>query len=179
MIHDQTCTCRLHPLPAALGVRAARDIYLAENGFTIAAYTSPRAEGSLFGRKISVPNPPAHQRAIRVHDLHHVATGYGTDHAGEAELSAWQARRGLRRAGLYVTAIVLTNVAVGMTVAPKRTLEALAAASGDGSLFNIPGDYDQLLLLTVGELRQLLAIPVAGLAVGERGLHARAPARSE
>lgn len=178
MNHPPSCTCRDHPLPAALGVREARDLYLAENGFSTAAYDSPTAEGSLFGLKFSVPNPPPHRRAIRLHDLHHVATGYGTDHAGEAELSAWQARLGLRRAGLYVSAIVLANVAVGVGVAPRRTLAAFRLARGGRSLFGIDADYEQLLALSVGELRAHLAVPVHGLATGRRGLHAHAPGLS-
>jgi hypothetical protein len=172
--HDPSCTCRAHPLPASLGVREGRDHYLAENGFTTAAYDSPTAKGSLFGVSFSVPNPPAHQRAIRFHDLHHVATGYGTDHAGEAELSAWQARRGLLPAGLYVTAIVLFNAALGVVVAPHRTLKALQAARGTGSLFNVAAGYESLLGLSVGELRSMLGIPQEGLAAGPRGLHAHA-----
>jgi len=175
--HHASCTCRAHPLPASLGVREARDLYLAENGFTTQAYDSPTAEGALFGLKFTVPNPPAHQRAIRFHDLHHVATGYGTDHAGEAELSAWQARRGLRRAGLYVTAIVLANAALGVVVAPTRTLKAVRAAAGVGTLFDMGADYERLLQLSVGELRALLSIPKEGLAIDARGLHAHAPGR--
>lgn len=177
MTHHASCTCRAHPLPASLGVREARDLYLVENGFTTEAYDSPTAEGALFGLKFSVPNPPAHQRAIRFHDLHHVATGYGTDHAGEAELSAWQARRGLRRAGLYVTAIVLANAVLGVIVAPARTFKAVRAATGVGTLFDMDADYERLLELSVGELRALLSIPKAGIAIGARGLHAHALAR--
>ena len=160
-------------------MREARDRYLAENGFTTAAYDSPTAEGALFGLKFSVPNPPAHQRAIRFHDLHHVATGYGTDHAGEAELSAWQVRRGLRQAGHYVTAIVLANAALGVLVAPARTLKALRAARGVGTLFDVDADYERLLQLTVGELRALLSISKEGLANDARGLHAHAPLESK
>lgn len=172
--HAAPCTCRAHPLPASLRVRDARDLYLAENGFTMASYDSPTAQGSLFGLKFSVPNPPSHQRAIRFHDLHHVATGYGTDHAGEAELSIWQARRGLRKAGLYVAAIVLTNVAIGVAVAPARTVEAFRRAAGNGSLFNVAANYDWLLDRTVGELRAQLGIPETGLTTRPRGLHAHA-----
>ena len=80
-------------------VRDALDHYLAENGFTKEGYASPTTSGSFLGLKFSVPNPPSHQRAVRLHDLHHVATGFGTDHAGEAEISVWQARRDLRVAG--------------------------------------------------------------------------------
>jgi hypothetical protein len=176
MTHSPSCTCREHPLPAALGVREARDLYLAENGFTTESYDSPTAQGSIFGMKFSVPNPPPHQRAIRFHDLHHVATGYGTDHAGEAELSAWQARLGLRRAGLYVAAIVLANAAIGVAVAPRRTLAAFRRARGGRSLFSIDADYERLLELSVGGLRTSLGIPAEGLATGSRGLHAHAPA---
>ena len=99
--HPPSCTCLAHPLPASMRVRDARDAYLAENGFTLASYDSPTTAGSFLGMKFSVPNPPPHQRAVRLHDLHHVANGYGTDHAGEGQSSSWQARRGLRGTGMY------------------------------------------------------------------------------
>jgi hypothetical protein len=172
--HPSTCTCREHPLPAPMNVRVARDAYLRENGFTTESYDARAAKGSLLGLAFSVPNPPAHRRAIRLHDLHHVATGYGTDHAGEAEISAWQARRGLVPAGLYVTSIVLANAALGLLVAPRRTVAALDAGPG-GSLFTLDVAYDALLEKTVGELRALLSIPEAGVVSRPRGLHALAP----
>jgi hypothetical protein len=171
---SSNCTCRAHPLPAAMRVRDARDAYLAENGFSATAYDAAKSEGSLFGIRVAVPNPLAHRRALRLHDLHHVATGFGTDHAGEAELSAWQLRRGLLRAGLYVGAIVATNVLVGLAVAPRRTLGALRNSAGS-SLFSTAADYDALLEMTVGELRRMLGVAENGLTSRQRGLHAHAP----
>lgn len=174
--HGATCTCREHPWPAAMRVRDARDAYLAENGFTTEGYESATTKGSLLGIPITVPNPPAHQRGLRLHDLLHVVTGYGTDHAGEAELSAWQLRRGLRGAGGYVTAIVVFNVVVGLLLAPGRTVSVVRATSSTGgSLFGTSRPYEALLDLTVGELRELLGVPPAGLRVPRRGLHAHAP----
>jgi len=85
---------RTAPVPASWTVRQARDAYLAENGFTLAAYDAPRTEASFFWFHFSVPNTPVHRWAIQMHDLHHVATGYGTDTVGEGEISAWEARRG-------------------------------------------------------------------------------------
>jgi hypothetical protein len=35
--HGASCTCRAHPLPAEMTVREARDVYVTENGFTMAA----------------------------------------------------------------------------------------------------------------------------------------------
>jgi hypothetical protein len=157
-------------------VRDARDAYLAENGFTTEGYASKTTKGSLFGIPITVPNPPAHQRGLRLHDLLHVVTGYGTDHAGEAELSAWQLRRGLRGAGGYVTAIVVLNIVVGLVLAPRRTVAvALATTPRGGSLFDTTRHYEALLDLSVAELRALLEVPSAGLPVPRRGLHAHAP----
>jgi len=155
-------------------VREARDAYLAENAFTVAGYDSPTTTGALFGLRFSVPNPPAHRRALRLHDLHHVATGFGTDHAGEAEISAWQARSGLLAAGLYVTAIVLGNLAIGVFAAPSRTVAALTGGTGR-SLFSGPVDYEALLGGTVGDLRAMLGIPQEGLTRRPRGLHVHAP----
>jgi hypothetical protein len=37
---------------------------------------------------IPIPNPPSRRRAIRIHDLHHLVTGFSTDLAGEAQVSA-------------------------------------------------------------------------------------------
>lgn len=174
--HPPSCACRAHPLPASMSVREARDIYLAENGFTVEAYDAPTTSGSLLGVKLAVPNPLAHRRAIRLHDLQHVATGFGTDHAGEAEISIWQARRGVGAAGMYVTTIVMANVLLGLVLAPGRTLAALRAPGARGSLFSMAIDYESLLERTVGELREMLAIPPHGLATHPRGLHAHAPA---
>src|SRR5215467_14616440 len=94
------------PLPADWGVREGRDTYLAENGFTTAAYDVKWTDASFFGVRFRVPNTARHRWAIMLHDLHHVATGYGTDLVGEAEISAWELRRGLRGLGFYVGSIV-------------------------------------------------------------------------
>lgn len=175
--HPPSCTCTAHPLPVSMRVRDARDLYLAENGFTTESYDAPTTAGSFLGLKFSVPNPPEHQRAIRLHDLHHVATGFGTDHAGEAEISAWQARNGLRPAGAYVTAIVIANAVLGIVFAPRRTWDALRASGEGRSLFSLTMDYEGLLEMTVGELRAMLGIPERGLTTLPRGLHAHAPRR--
>lgn len=156
-------------------VQDARDAYLAENGFTVLAYDQPNTEGSFLGVKIAVPNLSAHRRAIRLHDLLHVATGFGTDHAGEGEISAWQASRGLRGTGAYVAAIVMANALLGLVFAPRRTFAALRSAPAGGSIFTSNLDYEQILALSVGELREMLAIPPAGLTRRRRGLHAVAP----
>jgi hypothetical protein len=166
------------PFPSSWTVRRARDAYLEENGFTVAAYFEPWTDATVFGIPIKVPNTLRHRWAIMLHDLHHVATGYGTDMIGEGEVSVWETRRGLRSLGLYVGSIVAIGFIGGVLLAPRRGLAAWrASAGGCTSLFatgNATADYEALLELTVGELRARLGVPLDGL-VTARALHARAP----
>jgi hypothetical protein len=120
-----------------------------------------------------------------LHDLHHVATGFGTDIAGEGEISGWEARRGLRALGFYVGGIVASGFSLGLFVAPLRTLRAWRAAAGEApSLFPLcelpegefDARYEELLGMTVGELRRMLSVPERGVSDRPRRLHAYAPA---
>ena len=163
---------RSRPYPPHWTVRAGRDAYLAENRFTVAAYDEPTTEANFFGLRVRVPNTPRHRRALRVHDLHHVVTGYGTDLIGEGEISAWELRRGLRPCGAYVASIVTAGAAFGFLIAPRRIIRAFQRAAGKRSLFHLKEeDYEGLLDLSIGALRVELGVPAEGLANRPRRLH--------
>lgn len=169
-------TSRASPLPADWTVRRGRDSYLAENGFSVAGYESDWTPASLLGVRFRVPNTRRHRRAIMWHDLHHVLTGYGTDLAGEAEVSAWECRGGLRPAGLYTGGIVVGLALAGLLIAPRRTLAAWRAGPVGGSLFQEPFRYEDALGQEIGSLRQRLGLPREGLSRRPRRLHPDAPA---
>ena len=165
-------------VPAEYSVKQGRDAYLAENGFTVEGYDDKWTQASFFGLKFKVPNTAAHRRAIMWHDLHHVATAYGTDLPGEAEVSAWELRRGLKGLDLYVGSIVCGGVIMGLLIAPRRTLQAFQAAGAQPgrNLFAYDlSEYEALLALNVASLREKLGVPNAGLASSHK-LHAYAPA---
>ena len=162
-------------MPATLDVRRGRDAYLSENGFTVDEYQAKTTKASFFGLSFAVPNTKTHRWAIMLHDLHHVATGYGTDLVGEGEISAWELRRGLRGLGFYVGSIIVAGTLAGLLLAPRRTLAAWRASDAEGSLFQSPRAYDELLSMTVGELRAELRVPARGVADRPRELHPRAP----
>lgn len=164
----------MHFFPPHWPVSRGLDVYFAENGFSAAAYDAPRATASLFGVDVSYPNTPAHRWALRRHDLHHVATGYGSDHLGEGELSAWEAASGLGAMSWWVRAIVLLGIAVGLLLSRRRVVAAWRAGRQARSLFIDDAAPEVLERLTIGELRERLGIPRDGLCF-ERGLHARAP----
>ena len=171
--HPASCTCPGHPLDPSMRVRDALSAYLDENGFTRAAYDDAWTKASFFGLPLAVPNTKRHRWAIMLHDLHHVATGFGTDLPGEGEVSAWEVRGGLGGLDLYVTSIVLAGALAGVLLVPRRTLRAYRAAVAN--LFHASVDYEALLDGTVGELRERLGVPREGLATAPRLLHPDAP----
>jgi hypothetical protein len=163
-------------MPATATVREARDAYLAENGFSLESYDQTWVKIAFPGFTFSIPNPPVRRRAVRWHDLHHVATCFGTDNAGEGEISVWELRRGLRGLGPYVGAIVISGAALGCLIAPRRMLRAwINSGAGQENLFARElGEYDAMLDWSVAELRERLGVPAAGIA-SAFGLHAGAP----
>ena len=81
---------------------------------------------------------------------------------------------------MYVGGIVVLRTLAGVTFAPRRVLGAWRQAKGLRSLFTLgpAGDeaaYEELLALTVGELREWLGMTADGLARAPRKLHDYAP----
>ena len=165
----------LETYPPEITLREGRDRYLAENGFTMETYTEQWTRiPVMWGIHVTLPSPEKRRQALPMHDLHHVVTGYGTDLAGEAEISAWETSRGLGGLGLYVRFLITLGDVQGLTLRPRRTWRAFHAAPGRGSLFGRHAEYEALLSRTVGEVRRELGIPEAGL-VATRALHDDAP----
>lgn len=151
-------------LPAEWRVEDGLLAHLERGGFKREDYDAARTPVKLLGLTFSVPNPPKHRRAIMMHDLHHVATGYDTTLRGEGEISAWELRNGLRTIGWYAGMYVVGGTAMGYAVAPIRTWRARrAAATGRNFFAGTPVAYEQLLDMTIGELRALLGLPKQGL----------------
>ena len=163
------------PLADALPVRRALDAYLAENGFTTDEYDARTVSPTFWGVTFTLPNLASRRLAIRFHDLHHVMTGYGTDPAGEFEVSVWEVRHGIGVFGMYVRLIITGGALGGFLVYPRRAWRAWKLAKG-GPKFPQPALtlYESLLDLSVGELRDRYGVPSGGVA-GSRSLHENAP----
>jgi hypothetical protein len=164
------------PIAPTARVLEARDAYLAENGFSAAEYGAPTFRLKLFGRPFDLRNGASRQWAIPLHDLHHVATGYGTDFIGEAEIGAYELAAGCRTFIVYW----LNSVAVliGLFLSPLRVLAGFRAGLRARALYRLDVPYEELLALDVGALRRLLGLPEGGLAEHPRRLHAAAPSPS-
>jgi hypothetical protein len=140
--------------------REGRARYFAENGFGEdggydARWVSLKAGPLRFG----FPNTASRVRAVRVHDLHHVLTGYRTDWTGEAEIGAWELASGCRD---FVAAWVLNAYAmmIGVAVAPRRVWRAFLRGRQTRNLYGTPID-DALLDTPIAGLRRRLGLAAA------------------
>ena len=81
-----------------------------------------------------LPNVSARRRALPLHDLHHLATGYDTSWTGEAEIAAWELGAG--RHG-YVAPWVLNIAAftIGLVIAPRRLWRAFVRGRSGTTLY--------------------------------------------
>jgi hypothetical protein len=155
-------------------MREGLEQYLNENGFTTDEYTADKVTLSLGPISFPFPNSPARQRAIPLHDLHHVLTGCGTDLIGEAEVGMWELRAGRNTAFLWF--INLTAVFIGCFLSPRRVWRAYRAAKGARSLYRSPEAASAYLDRPIVALRRERGLPAEGLAdLRVRCLHPRAP----
>ena len=137
-------------------VRDARAQYFAANGFSEATYRDAWVKLKIGPLPIAFPNTRSRKRAIPLHDLHHVATGYATTLIGEAEIGAWEIGGSCTN---YWAAWVLnaSAFAYGLALAPRRVYRAFMSGRYSHTIYRSGWD-DSLLELTVGELRDRLGL---------------------
>lgn len=97
---------------------------------------------------VPIPNPPARHRALKLHDLHHVLTGYGTDWPGEFEISGWEVGAGLGGDAVAWTFCTGGTLA-GLFRCPRRTVQAYVRGRQCRSLLGL--DHRAVDRLTVAE----------------------------
>ena len=147
-----------------LRVRDARARYFRDNAFgDDGGYAKRWVRIALGPVPVFVPNTAARVRAVRLHDLHHVATSYDTDLVGEAEIAAWEIGSGC---GGYLAAWVLNlyAMAIGLFVGREPTWRAFVRGRRSGNLYH-DGWRDALLDESVGAMRTELGLDRAGASV--------------
>lgn len=109
------------------------------------------------GVPVTIPNPPAHGRALRLHDLHHALTGYDTSLVGECQISAWELAGG---SGRYVAALGfdLAGTGLGVLLCPRKTFAAFVRGRRSRTLFHVGFD-SALGAQRIADLRRKLGVP--------------------
>jgi hypothetical protein len=136
----------------------ARTRYYETNGFGADGGDSLRwVPIKILGITIYIPNTDARRRAVRIHDLHHVVTGYGTDLRGEGEIGAWELASGCARCPVAFV-INLFALGIGTAIAPRRTARAWARGRRTRNLYGERNGIDHLLPRYVDEIRASLRL---------------------
>lgn len=121
---------------------------------------------------IGFPNTDSRRRAVVLHDLHHIVTGYGMDWAGEGEISAWEIATGCGRYG-FAWFINLQGMVMGWVVAPVRTWRAWVRGRHSKSLYR-EGWRETLLSERVDAMRARLELdrPAPKATLGDAASYA-------
>ena len=140
----------------ALTIGDARAQYFAENNFGDGGYSASWVKVQAGPIPIYFPNTAARIRAVRLHDVHHVATGYDTTWTGEAEIAGWEIAPGC--ADHYAAwQLNLQAMAIGLVIAPRKVYRAFVRGRHTNNLYREEFN-EKILSLTVGELRQRLSL---------------------
>ncbi len=140
-----------------LTIREARRRYFDANGFPPdGGYADAWVKFKIGPIPIAFPNTEGRRRAVPFHDLHHVATGYDTDLAGEAEIGAWEIASGCtqERAALVLDLLAMWPV---LFFAPATVYRAFLRGRRERNLYGSRWD-DALLERSVGWLREHLGV---------------------
>ena len=120
--------------------------YFADNGFAAdGGYTDKWVVGMFGPVPFAFPNVEARRRAVRVHDLHHVLTGYATDGVGDGEIPAWELASGCTQYGAALYLNVL-GMFVGWLLARDAIWRAFVRGRRSRNFYD--RTYDEALLAT-------------------------------
>jgi hypothetical protein len=143
----------------ALSLRDARALYFAASGFDEKAYADRWVKLRAGPIPLYVLNTRSRVRAVRLHDLHHVVTGYDTTWIGEGEIAAFEIASGC--ADHYAAWFLnLCALAIGVCLSPSAMLRAFRRGCHAKNLYRTTFD-DALLATTVGTVRHRLALDAA------------------
>lgn len=144
----------LTPIMMRTTVREARDQYFSENNFGEDGGYSQKWVPLKFGIfTLPLYNSRARRRAVPLHDLHHIATGYSTSPKGEAQMAIWELSAGTYDMW-FAFFINLPALIYGFILWPKDSLAAWRRGRQSQSLYN--REFDEGMLdMSVDDLRAM------------------------
>jgi hypothetical protein len=140
--------------PDHMKVKDALQIYFNRYHFADGGYNDPYFKIKLGPLFIPVPNTASRIKAVKLHDIHHLLTGYTAFWEGEVEIGAWEIASGCQR---FFVAWLLNfgSFAVGLLLYPKKLFRAFMLGRQSSSNLYYGTVYNETLLeSTLGELRK-------------------------
>jgi len=142
-------------------VRDALQLYFSKYHFENGGYHLKWFKIKIGPLFIPLPNTKARVEAVKLHDLHHIATEYPATLKGEAEIGGWEIASGC---GKYYAAWILNTGSffLGLLFFPKALFRAfMKGRNSRPNLYQNTTYDDQLLNKTVGELRANLGLNIS------------------
>lgn len=86
--------------------------------------------------RFHLPNFGWRRRAVQIHDLHHIVTGYECSPVGEMEMAAWECAAG-RFPHPFATLVCMSLIALGAMIAPARIFRAFLIGRRSRTLYSV------------------------------------------
>ncbi len=142
---------------ASSTIGAARAVYFETNGFGAnGGYDETWVPVKVGPAEFLIRNTASRVRSVRLHDVHHLVTGYATTLTGESLIGAWELGSGCRDhfAAWFLN---VSASAFGIVLAPRSLWRAFVRGRHSENLYG--GEWsDALLDRTVGDLRRELRV---------------------
>ena len=105
------------------------------------------------------PNFDARRKAVILHDIHHLVTGYTTSLAGESEISAWEIGSGCKS---YWAAFFIdtSGLMIGIPFNFFGVLKAFARGRKTKNLYHHTIPLEQAMDMKVSELKKVFYLDV-------------------
>ncbi|MFL5764311.1 MAG: hypothetical protein ACJ77K_10265 [Bacteroidia bacterium] len=99
-----------------------------------------------------IPNSDLRRKAVALHDVHHILSGYNTSFKGECEISAWEIGSGI---GKYWIALYIdtAGMMMGLPLYFKSVLRAYARGRRTKNLYSDQPAIDKALDMKISELQ--------------------------
>jgi hypothetical protein len=144
--------------PDSLQVKDALQLYFSKYHFKDGGYHEKWFRIRLGRLFIPLPNIKARVDAVKIHDIHHLVTGYEANWKGETEIAAWEIASGCDR---YAVAwfLNLGSFFVGMLLYPRALFRAFTRGRRCATNLYAQTTYDdELLCSTLGVIRGRIGI---------------------
>ena len=135
-----------------------RATYFEANGFGEDGGYGKRWVHLEFGPfRVPLYNSAARRKAVPIHDLHHLVTGYETTPKGEAEIASWEIAAGTHDKW-FALLINLPALAYGLVLWPQAVIKAWRYGASVKGLY--AADFQaEWLNLNLGQLRRIALQP--------------------
>lgn len=141
-------------------IAEALELYFERSGFGRETYTDRWVRLPIGRFTLVLPNVGPRKKVVPLHDVDHVITEYATDWSGEFQITGYELGKGLGKYW-FGWIIDLQGIWPALLLHPRKTLRAFARGRRSGCLYTELDYDDDLMRMTVGEVRSRLDIAAA------------------